>query len=228
MTAGIAEIRVQGAGRANILDADALEALARSLRRAERAGARAAVIRGPEGAFAAGADLGVLSRLSGVDAHRFGLHGARVLRLMARTPLWLAAAVDGHCIGGGLDVALACDVVVASSRSRFRHPGAWLGFPTAYGGNRRLPARTGPGLALGILARGEALSAAEALRTGLVEEITAPGDLLAAARARMHRWVDAAAPGQARSLQRLFRMHRHDGGGWRLERTALECSGTSC
>lgn len=228
MTGGIADIRVRGAGRANILDAGALDALARSLRRAEEGGARAAVIRGREGAFAAGADLAVLSRLSGSDAHRFALHGARLFRLMSQTPLWLAAAVDGHCIGGGLDVALACDVIVASSRSRFRHPGARLGFPTAYGGNRRLPDRTGARLASGILARGETLSADEALRAGLVEEVTPPEDLLAAARARMRRWVDAAAPGPARSLQRLFRGHRHGRGAPRLERTALACSTTTC
>ena len=119
--------------------------------------------------------------------------------------MWLAAAVDGHCIGGGFDLALACDLVVATPRATFRHPGTRFGFPTTYGGNRRLSARVGTSPATEMLLHGRHVSAVEAHQAGLVTELAPADELLLRAKERLARWIAAAPPPVARSLQMVFR-----------------------
>jgi enoyl-CoA hydratase len=220
-------VEIRGAGEANVLDADALVRLEVGLLAAERAGAAAAVLHGPPGRFAAGADLRALADLDGPAAHAFARAGSRLFRRMRGADLWLVAAVDGHCIGGGLDVALACDAIVATGDAFFRHPGSRFGFPTAYGGNRTLPARLGPAIAATLLLEGRALTAAEAHDAGLVASIVASGNLLAEAGALAARWSDAAAPAVRRALRQVSRVGvgMSPAGASALELAALQCVG---
>jgi len=216
-------VEIRGAGEANVLDADALVRLEVGLLAAERDGAAAAVLHGPPGRFAAGADLRALADLDGTAAYAFARAGSRVFRRMRGADLWLVAAVDGHCIGGGLDVALACDAIVATRDAFFRHPGARFGFPTAYGGNRTLPARLGPAIAATLLLEGRALTAAEAQTAGLVQAIVEPGELLAEAEALAARWSRAVAPAVGRALRQVSRLGvgLSAGGAAALELAAL-------
>ena len=182
-------IPIRGGGAANILDADAMARLEVAILAAERDGASAAVLHGPPGRFAAGADLGALESLDGPGAHEFARLGSRLFRRMEASRLWMIAAVDGHCIGGGFDVALACDLILAAPGATFRHPGARIGFPTAYGGNRRLPRRVGRGRAAEILLGGRTLAAPEAVDLGLVAELVPPDQLCERALRRASEWV---------------------------------------
>jgi len=218
-------VEIRGAGEANVLDADALVRLEVGLLAAERDGAAAAVLHGPRGRFAAGADLRALADLDGPAAHAFARAGSRLFRRMRSADLWLVAAVDGHCIGGGLDVALACDAIVATGGAFFRHPGARFGFPTAYGGNRMLPARLGPAIAATLLLEGRALAAAEARRAGLVAAIVEPEALLAEAEALAARWSRAATPSVGRALRQVSRVGvgLSSGAASALERAVLSC-----
>lgn len=222
-------VEIRGAGGANLLDADALVRLEVGLLAAERDGAAAVVIHGPRGRFAAGADLRALADLDGTAAHAFARTGSRLFRRMRGANYWLVAAVDGHCIGGGLDVALACDVIVASETASFRHPGARFGFPTAYGGNRMLPARLGAAAATTLLLEGRALTAVEARAAGLVEAVVAPDALLTAAGALAARWIAAAAPPLRLALQQVSRVGAglSPGAASALELAALGCARAS-
>jgi enoyl-CoA hydratase/carnithine racemase len=81
------------------------------------------------------------------------------------------AAIDGHCLGGGLDLALGCDLRYATARASFQHPGAQRGIITGWGGTVRLPRTVGPDAARRLFVTGEKIDAAEALRIGLVNEV---------------------------------------------------------
>jgi enoyl-CoA hydratase/carnithine racemase len=222
-------VPVRGSGDANVLDADALARLEVGLLAAERDGADAAVLHGPPGRFAAGADLRALADLDGPAAHAFARAGSRLFRRMRGADLWLIAAVDGHCIGGGLDVALACDAIVATGSAFFRHPGARFGFPTAYGGNRMLPARLGPAIAATLLLEGRALTATEAHRAGLVAAVVEPEALLDAAGALAARWSLAAKPAVRGALRQVSRVGVgvSCGAASALELAALGCVAAS-
>jgi enoyl-CoA hydratase/carnithine racemase len=103
---------------------------------------------------------------------------------MERAPLLFIAAIDGYCMGGGLDLALACDWRYATARSVFAHPGARLGLLTGWGGTARLPRTIGRAEALRLFLTAEHISAAEALRLGLIHRVT-DGDVLAFACRRV-------------------------------------------
>ena len=225
----VATIRIPGRGRANVLDAGCLPRLVETLQAAEAGGAVGAVLHGPPGHFAAGADLEELQRLDGAGAHSFGGRGIVSFRQLRRTGIWLAAAVDGPCIGGGLDLALACDLLLATPRAIFRHPGTRLGFPTTYGGNRGLPRRIGAAGARALLLCGRDLSAREARALGLVDELAEPGKLLSRAAARLQRWAEAMSVGARRAFLEVARRDRGLplSSAIRLERVAFQAAGTA-
>ena len=100
-----------------------------------------------------------------------------------RFPAPVAAAVYGYCMGGGLDLALACDYRIAHPHAIFGHRGAALGLITGWGGTQRLPRLVGKGRALEMFAAAEKVTAAQALRIGLVDQIA--DDPVAAAIARL-------------------------------------------
>lgn len=128
-------------------------------------------------AFVAGADV---TEFAGRDvaAQAATMLGRRVYDVVAALERPVVAAINGVCLGGGLELALACDIRVASSTARFGQPEVNLGLIPGGGATQRLPRVIGMGAALRLILTGDPVDAAEALRIGLVEEITEPADCL--------------------------------------------------
>jgi enoyl-CoA hydratase len=137
------------------------------------------MISGNDRFFSAGADLNEIAQLTGPSAYDFALLGQRLMLAVDRFPAPVVAAINGYCMGGGLDLALACDVRIAAPNAIFGHRGAALGIITGWGGTQRLPRLIGQARAQQMFLAAEKLHAAQALAWGLVAQIA--DDPLAAA-----------------------------------------------
>jgi enoyl-CoA hydratase/carnithine racemase len=129
------------------------------------------IITGNEKFFSAGADLTEILRLTGPAAFEFSRSGQALTSAIDRFPAPVFAAIRGYCMGGGMDLALACDYRIAAPHAIFGHRGATLGVMTGWGGTQRLPRLIGRARALQMFLLAEMISAEEALRTGLVDRI---------------------------------------------------------
>ncbi len=132
---------------------------------------RAIVLGGSERAFAAGADIGELARASAIDLY----YQRRIDRWDVIRSLWtpLVAAVSGYCLGGGCELAMSCDLIVASETAQFGQPETGLGIIPGAGGTQRLTRVVGKALAMDMILSGRRLSAREALAAGLVARVVA-------------------------------------------------------
>jgi enoyl-CoA hydratase/carnithine racemase len=139
------------------------------------------VITGNAHFFSAGAELAEITALTGPEALRFAQMGQRLMNAVAGFPAPTTAAIHGYCMGGGLDLALACDRRIAGAHAIFGHRGAALGLVTGWGGTQRLPRIVGKARALEMFVAAEKLNARRALAFGLVEAMV--DDPLAAALA---------------------------------------------
>ena len=128
------------------------------------------IITGNEKFFSAGADLNEIVAL-GSDAFEFARMGQRLMRAIDDFPAPVCAAVYGYCMGGGLDLALACDFRIAHPHAVFGHRGAALGLITGWGGTQRLPRLVGKAKALEMFVAAEKVSSARALKMGLVNRV---------------------------------------------------------
>ncbi|MFZ0662353.1 MAG: enoyl-CoA hydratase-related protein [Acidobacteriaceae bacterium] len=145
---------------------------------------RAVVVTGAgEKAFAAGADIQELAGLSGVEGQAQALGGHRIFSKLETLGKPVIAAINGFALGGGCELALAASIRIASETARLGQPEVKLGLIPGYGGSQRLPRLVGKGAALKLLLTGEMISAAEALRIGLVDEVVPAAELMARARA---------------------------------------------
>ena len=133
--------------------------------------AKPLVITGNHHFFSAGAELHEIAELGGNGSFEFARMGQRLMAAVADFPAPVIAAVSGYCMGGGLDLALACQRRVASPHAIFGHRGAALGLITGWGGTQRLPRLVGRARALQMLLEAEKVHAREALRIGLVEAV---------------------------------------------------------
>jgi enoyl-CoA hydratase len=149
---------------------------------------RPLILTGNHKFFSAGADLSEIVSLTGPAAYEFSLMGQALMEEIAGFPAPVVAAISGYCMGGGLDLALACRRRIASPHAVFGHRGAALGLITGWGGTQRLPRLVGKARALQMIVQAEKLHAREALRIGLVSEVAE--DPVAAALA-----ILANAPG---------------------------------
>jgi enoyl-CoA hydratase len=156
---------------------------------------RAIVLTGAgDRAFAAGADIGELSALPNAVAAVALVHRGQALTLQIermRTPV--IAAVNGFALGGGCELAMACDIRIASEKARFGQPEVNLGLLPGYGGTQRTARLLGRGMAMYLCLSGEMIDAAEANRIGLVEFTVPPTDLLAEAK-RIAAIIASRAP----------------------------------
>ncbi len=141
-------------------------------------GITAVVITGAGKAFVAGADIAEMVNKTQEEAEAFSLRGQNTFRGFSTVPVPVIAAINGFALGGGLELALACDFRVASATARFGQPEVSLGLIPGYAGTQRLPRLIGMGDALFMLTTGEMLSAADALRLGLVQKVTEPEQLI--------------------------------------------------
>jgi enoyl-CoA hydratase len=135
-----------------------------------------------EKAFVAGADIAAMAGLTADEGRAFGERGHRLGAVMegARAPI--IAAINGFALGGGLELALACDFALASSNAKLGLPEVGLGVIPGFGGTQRLARRIGPGRARELVYTGDVVGAEEALKIGLVNAVTEPAALLPAAR----------------------------------------------
>jgi len=132
------------------------------------------IFTGSENVFLSGANIGELTSLDPVSAHHFSLLGQKLFQKLTEAPQLTIAAINGYCMGGGLDFALACDIRLASSTAVFAHPGATLGIITGWGGTQRLPRIIGTARALEFFVTARRLSSKESLEVGLVTGIFDP------------------------------------------------------
>jgi enoyl-CoA hydratase len=129
------------------------------------------ILAGNENFFSAGADLNEIARLSGAEALEFARIGQQLMSAVEHFPAPTVAAVRGYCMGGGLDLALACRYRIAAPNAVFGHRGALLGLITGWGGTQRLTRLVGRARALHIFTTATRMDAQHALRIGLIAQI---------------------------------------------------------
>ena len=168
----------------NALSAATTQEISAALHEIEQDSAlRVAIITGAgEKAFVAGADIGELqAQASPTAARQLAERGHEVGFQMARMSKIIVAAINGFALGGGLELAMACDIRLAADTSQFGQPEIALGIIPGWGGTQRLPRIVGPGMAKLLNLTGERISAEEALRIGLVERVVPASELMQAA-----------------------------------------------
>jgi len=143
------------------------------------------IITGNQRFFSAGADLNEITSLTGPAALEFARMGQALMNTIDAFPATVVAAIHGYCMGGGLDLALACDLRIASRHAVFGHRGAALGLITGWGGTQRLPRLVGKARALEMFVAAEKLDATHALRFGVIDALA--DDPVAAAISRVTR-----------------------------------------
>jgi enoyl-CoA hydratase len=194
---GWAELTLDEPASRNALTDELLKALADAVEEADTdPDVRAIVIAGSDKVFASGADIGALARRTTMDSFD-GSRARDWARLRApRTPT--VAAVSGFCLGGGAELAMMCDVIVASPSARFGLPETMLGLLPGAGGTQLLPRAVGKALAMDMVLTGRMLSADEALAHGLVSRVAPEGQWRDLARE-----VGEAIAGRSSVAQRL-------------------------
>jgi enoyl-CoA hydratase len=131
-----------------------------------------------EKAFAAGADINELAQQTPVGAKEFSKQSQEILRLMEQFPKPIIAAVNGFCLGGGCELAMACHMRIASEKAKFGQPEVNLGIMCGNGGSQRLPRLVGKGRAIELLVTGNMIDGAEAYRIGLANKVVPPDQLI--------------------------------------------------
>jgi enoyl-CoA hydratase/carnithine racemase len=164
-----AVIRLNRPAERNPLSVNTLEELDRIVSALDqRPDIHTLIFTGTDDIFASGANIRELRTLNATTAGEFALRGQRLMQRIADSPKLTIAAVNGFCMGGGLDLALACDLRCASTNAVFAHPGARLGIITGWGGTQRLPRLIGPARALEMFTTARRVTSVEALEMGLV------------------------------------------------------------
>ena len=163
----------------NPLSSDVLVGLSKLLGQVETSSMSKVIFTGSGAAFASGADLREIANLTPYDVREFAERGQSLMKRIEDLPITTVAAINGYCFGGGLDLALACKKRSASHDALFCHPGVGLGIITGWGGTQRLPRLVGEGPAMEMLLTASRLTAKEAMRIGLVDELA--DDVLIAA-----------------------------------------------
>jgi enoyl-CoA hydratase/carnithine racemase len=144
-------------------------------------------------AFIAGADIGELAHSSAIEAEQASRFGQEVLQLIENLGKPVIAAVNGFALGGGCETAMACTIRISVETAKFGQPEVTLGLVPGGGGTQRLPRLVGKGRALQLILSGELISAQEAYRIGLINEITPAADLMTRAEAILNG-IAANAP----------------------------------
>lgn len=137
--------------------------------------------------FVAGGDIPFMQAMSSMESREFGIFGQGVLRKLESLPKPVIAAINGFCLGGGCELAMACDFRVASLKARFGQPEVTLGVTPGFGGTQRLPRLIGTGMAKQLLFTGDIIDAQEALRIGLINQVVSVGELINHAKGIAHR-----------------------------------------
>lgn len=129
-------------------------------------------------AFVAGADITEINQLGPLGAKQFARRGQEAINRLSQLPIPVIAAVNGYALGGGTEMALACDFVYAAETAQFGLPEINLGIIPGFGGTQRLARLIGPNMAREMIFSGKMINAAEALRLGIVNKVCAPDQLI--------------------------------------------------
>lgn len=168
----------------------------------------ALIITGEGKAFVAGADIAEMQHMDKEAARAFSLKGQKAFARLAKLAIPVIAAVNGYALGGGCELALACDLRLAGSKAKFGMPEVKLGLIPGYGGTQRLPKLIGTGNALYLLMTGDTIDAEEALRVGLVQKVYDDEQLLNEAIALANRISDQG-PDAVRTVKKLVHLHNN-------------------
>ncbi len=185
----------------NILASPVLGTLGSFVQRlAEDAEVRFVVIRGAGKTFAAGADIAQMSRYNEEDGKAYSKSGHHVFDAIAALPQVTFAALNGHALGGGCELAMACDFRIATAGAKLGQPESRLGLVPGWGGTSRLRCLVGLAAARRLMVTGESIAADEAMRIGLVDEVVPGVEELDAAVAR---WCDRVKAGSPAAIRRI-------------------------
>ncbi len=154
---------------------------------------RCVVLTGEGRAFVAGADIAQMSTMTPLEGKKFAQYGHKVFNYIEKVETPVIAAINGFALGGGCELAMACDFRVASTKAVFGQPEVGLGITPGFGGTQRLSKIVGPGMAAMMILTAQNIKADEALRIGLVEKLAEPEELLATVEALAAK-VAANAP----------------------------------
>jgi enoyl-CoA hydratase len=200
----VSTLTVARPDRLNALDAAVLDEMGAAVgEMAQRPEARCLVVTGDGKAFVAGADIAAMRDMAGDEARVFARRGHDVFAGLESLPMPAIAAVNGFALGGGCELALACDFIYASERAKFGQPEVKLGIIPGFGGTQRLARRVGVGMARELIYSGELIGAAEAQRIGLVNRVVPPEDLLETAM-QTARAIAAAGPLAVAAAKRVI------------------------
>jgi len=204
---GIATITLNRPQALNAFNSEQLDLLVNVIRDVARhPNVRVAILTGAgERAFAAGADIKEMVGLDPEAGLAFGRRGHAAANALESMPQPVIAAVNGFAFGGGCELALACDIRLASENARFAQPEVGLGIPPGWGGSQRLPRLVGPGIASELILTGRHVFADEALRIGLVNAVHPLDQLLPAAQ-DMARTIAKNSPRAVRSAKALMKL----------------------
>lgn len=138
---------------------------------------------GGDRSFVAGADITEMQNMTALEGREWGKYAQAVFSKLEGLPKPVIAAVNGFALGGGCELAMACDIRIASDKAKFGQPEVSLGIPPGFGGTQRLSRLVGKGVAKEMLFTGDMIDAAEAYRIGLVNKVTTPEELMNTAKA---------------------------------------------
>jgi len=164
-----------------------------------------AIVTGAGRSFVAGADIGQMSGLSAVEGKKFGVFGNNIFHKLENLTKPTIAAVNGFALGGGCELAMSCDIRLASEKAKFGQPEVGLGITPGFGGTQRLPRIVGISKAMELILTGKTIGAAEAKAIGLVSEVYPPEELMDKAM-EMAKAICANAPIAVAESKRCIRM----------------------
>jgi len=179
---GIATVTINRPQALNALSMAVLRELDAVLDELESSQAAVVILTGEGKAFVAGADIAEMRGLDADGGRAFGMLGSKAFRRLETLRLPVIAAVNGFALGGGCELAMACDIRIASDKAKFGQPEAGLGIIPGFSGTQRLPRIVGASKAKELIFTGDMIKADEALAIGLVSKVVAPEDLMPACR----------------------------------------------
>lgn len=177
---GVVTLTISSPATLNALNTTLLREMEAFVDAVDVAHTRVLVITGEGKAFVAGADISEMAHLSEAEGLAFGQRGSRVFKKIEDLPFPVIAAINGFALGGGCELAMACDIRIASIKARFGQPEVKLGIIPGFNGTYRLAKLIGQGMAKELIYTGKMIDADEALRIGLVNSVVLPEELAGA------------------------------------------------
>ncbi|MBN1280046.1 MAG: enoyl-CoA hydratase/isomerase family protein [Candidatus Thermoplasmatota archaeon] len=180
----VATIKIHRPEALNALNKDVLTELTVVVKELEKdTNVKAVILTGEGKAFIAGADIKQMKDMTMLEAKQFAEQGHQLLSMIEQSRLPYIAAVNGYALGGGCEVMMACDIILASAQAKIGQPETNLGIHPGFGGTQRLPRLVGITKAKELLLTGDPIDAHEALRIGLINKVVEPEKLLTEAEA---------------------------------------------